>query len=340
MERLNSGKHKLSRIGWIDSLKGICMITIIMIHIPGEPEVVARFTYPFMLVGFFFVAGVTFSLKRDFGSFLKAKFMRLVFPVFAFGILNTILSISFKDVDLMERLKGVFLQIPGQWDDMWFVACLFVMELIYYPVERYIDRLWIKIMVSLFACCAGIIWIILFDMPLPWHIINAMLFLPFLMAGKILSTTGRLSIYAQKTRDNIMLALIPIVLYCASVLLVRNWPVDMHMLKFGNPFLFTLSAVTGLLSVCSISIVLDKYKFSAVNSILYFIGANTLVFYGLQSKAISLFDAIFNRFSSIFPTDIIWILVFLSVVPVLAVASVIINRWFPFMTGNFKFIKR
>lgn len=312
-----------------------------MVHIPGEPELIARLTMPFMLVGFFFVAGVTFNVKNNFISFINTKFKRFVFPVFAFGILNTILAIPCRNFDILERLKGVFLQIPGNWDDMWFVACLFIMELIFYPIERFIKKSWLKIAASMLICCVGIFWTVTISTPLPWHIINAMMFLPFLTAGKILASNGALNYLDKAISCNVLLSFFPILTYCLSVLVVRNWPVDIHLLIFGNPFLYIISAITGLLSVVCISIVLNKPTFKPINRILIFIGTNTLIFYGLQSKAISVFNTIFNKISPLFPQEInvIWVFVLICVIPLMAVASIVINRWFPFMTGDFKSIK-
>ncbi len=333
---------KVGRIGWIDTLKGICMIVIIMNHIPGESEFAARFTYPFELVGFFFVAGVTFSLKDCFSSFFIAKFKRLVIPVFAFGILNILLSLPFKDFDVLGRLKGIFLQISGKWDDMWFVACLFVMELMYYPIERFIEKSGIKVTIISLLCGMGILWSVFVDKPLPWHIINALLFLPFLMVGKLLTSTGKILDLEKKIKDNIWQVIIPILLYCISILIFNNWPIDVHLLEFGNPFIFVISAILGLTVVTCISIVLNNQSFKYLNKILIFIGANTLVVYGLQSKAISIFDTIFNKLDYLFPEEIniSWVLVLICVLPVLALASIIINRWFPFMIGNFNLKKK
>lgn len=331
----------LERIAWIDILKGICMTVIIMNHIPGESVLAARLTYPFELVGFFFVAGVTFSPKESFRHFMRAKFLRLVVPVFAFGVLNILLSIPFKELDVVDRIKGIFFQIPGQWDDMWFVACLFVMEIMYYPVARFVKGTWQKIAAALLGCGAGILWMSSVDMSLPWHVVNALLFLPFLAVGHVLKMSGQLSSFEQRSGGSSVSVLIPVALYCASVLAVRNWPVDVHLLQFGNALLFAVSAVTGLWSVVAVSVAIGRSGSAFLKQALMFIGANTLVFYGLQSKAISVFDAAFTKFGAILPAahGQAWIPVLVCVLPVLAMASLAVNRWVPFMTGNFKHSK-
>lgn len=323
------------RIEWIDVLKGICMVVIIMNHIPGESVLAARMTYPFELVGFFFVAGVTFSTKESFRHFIRAKFLRLVVPVFSFGVFNILLSMPFKDIDVVDRIKGIFFQIPGQWDDMWFVACLFVMQIMYYPVARFVKGTRQKIAAALLGCGAGILWMSTVDMPLPWHVVNALLFLPFLAVGHVIKMSGQLSSFEQRSGGA------AVALYCASVLAVRNWPVDVHLLQFGNALLFSVSAVTGLWSVVAVSVAVGRSGAAFLKQALMFIGANTLVFYGLQSKAISVFDAAFTKFGAILPAahGLAWIPILVCVLPVLAMASVSVNRWVPFMTGNFKHSK-
>lgn len=289
----------------------------------------------------FFAAGLTFGLKKNFGSFLKAKFKRLVFPVLSFGILNILLSLPFKDVDIIERLKGILFQLPGRWDDMWFVACLFIMEIIYYPTERYIDSLWLKVIVILLLESLGIVWTITTDMPLPWHIVNALLFLPFLMAGKVLASNGMLKQWNRLLNCRSKLVILPMILYGLLVLVSNNWPIDVHLLIFGQPLIFIFSAILGLWCIVSLAMSTGKPVFRNLNSILYFIGANTIIYYGLQSKAISMFNGIFNKLSNQLSTDynITCFLVLICVLLLLAAATIIINRWMPFMTGNFKFSK-
>lgn len=329
---------KTERIEWIDILKGICMIVIIMNHIPGVPECASRFFYPFELVGFFFIGGVTFSLKKDFWSFLKSKFLRLVFPVLAFGILNLLLSLPFKDVDITERIKGIFFQIPGKWDDMWFVACLFVMQLIYYPIERFLKKIWLKIVITFLGCVMGIVWTININIPLPWHIVNAFLFLPIFHMGKVLTSSGLMTYLGKKLdgKEKFYIVLIS-GLYCISVWAVDNWPIDVHILLFGNPIIFVISAVLGLWSIIGISAVIGKSTFCFFKSVLLFIGANTLVYYGLQSKLISIFDTALKILSLESKCD--WLLILILVLSFLWPLTLIINRWLPFMTGNFSHIK-
>lgn len=83
------------RLLWIDYVKGLCMMAIILNHIPGS-AIMARMTYPYELVGFFFIGGVTFGLKERFGKFAVSKLKRLVVPVIAFGLINLALALFSK----------------------------------------------------------------------------------------------------------------------------------------------------------------------------------------------------------------------------------------------------
>ena len=63
------------RIAWIDVLKGICMVMIVVSHAGLRP---LWFSY-FYVYGFYFISGYTFS-NKSLTAFLKKKIARLYIP--------------------------------------------------------------------------------------------------------------------------------------------------------------------------------------------------------------------------------------------------------------------
>jgi len=70
------------RIGWIDFLRGICLIAIVVGHM-GVPEL-KRYVYVFHLPVFFILAGFFFGSSETLGAkpFLKKKLSQLIVPYY------------------------------------------------------------------------------------------------------------------------------------------------------------------------------------------------------------------------------------------------------------------
>lgn len=327
-----------NRILWIDYIKGICMIAVMMNHL-GWPLGYARFMYPFELAGFFFAAGYTFNRKRTSIEFIKSKIMSLLLPIMILGTINAIIAYIAESKPLLDRLIGLIVQMPGAWDDLWFVACLFTMELLFYVFTN--DRFSIrKVGMACFTVSlASSFWISYVGLRLPWHIENACLLLPFMFAGYVMKH-NTLPVRLFKGTIGMRVFCLLFLFYSVFVFVYPNYPIDVHLLEYGNLFVFFISASFGVGILAFFSVFLDRSSLRFAP--LIFIGQNTLIYYAFQSKAIRLFDVVghlINYDSTSYLGNIIGML-FVSFV--LVVPTFIINRYFPFILGRFsssKFIK-
>ena len=55
--RAEQSRAEQSRENWIDVIKAICMIFIVMSHLPYCPKALYHFLTPFFLTGFYFSSG-------------------------------------------------------------------------------------------------------------------------------------------------------------------------------------------------------------------------------------------------------------------------------------------
>lgn len=156
------------------------------------------FVYAFHIPLFFFLSGMVFSKKRylDFKSFFKKRTNSLIKPYIVFSILTWLVWAVFAYVThskvesywmplaetFIAQGSGGFLvhNVP-----LWFVTCLFVVEIIYYFLAD-LKRLWIMTITIVMAAISY--WAInnleCFDVTLlPWNIEVAMLAIPFYAAG-------------------------------------------------------------------------------------------------------------------------------------------------------------
>lgn len=185
------------RLDYIDFAKAFGMLLIVWGHIRlGDWS--NAFVYAFHIPLFFFMSGMVFSKKRypDFKSFLLKRVHSLIKPYVVFSVLTWGVWAAFSYVThakvdsywmplaetFIAQGSGGFLlhNVP-----LWFVTCLFVVEIVYYFLAN-LKRLWI--MVITIVLTASSYWAInnleCFDVTLlPWNIEVAMLAIPFYAAG-------------------------------------------------------------------------------------------------------------------------------------------------------------
>lgn len=324
------------RILWIDYIKGLCMIAVILNHLYA-PIPYGQLTYPFELVGFFFVSGYTFNLRDSFRSFLSVKTKSLLIPIITLGTINAVLSYCIKGGTLFSRLVGICIQRPGLWDDLWFVACLFIAELIFYVIWRFIPSLFSRLFICLLLSIGGYVMTRLLTSALPWHIENACIFTLFLCLGNIIkeSKTGAYLIAHSKTHKALGVLFIAIVAYILLIFTFRNYPIDVHLQQYGSFPVFMTSALFGVYVVFHLSLLLERWQGTICLRFLSYIGANTLVYYAFQSKVISLMNGLGDKIAFPESTYIGSIVYCLLACVILMLPSFLIKRYAPIILGKF-----
>lgn len=329
--------NNLKRLQWIDYLKGFCMIAIIMTHL-SWPEWYARFLSPFELVGFFFVAGYTFNIKSSFREFCTIKIRTLLIPILVFGLINALLTYIYPGTVLKDRLIGIVCQIPGRWDDLWFVACLFTMSMIFYPIVRYLHSNMVRAIVVALIVLLGSIYTFNNGPDLPWQFENACILLSFLYLGYCARRTEVGSKLMNKLREKKVLIVL-LILYFILICCYDNYPIDVHVHSYGSPLFFGISALIGTLLMTSLSMVLERWANARALRSLQYIGQNTLIYYACQSKVITIFVTILMMVNIQCSTYLANILVALVVCAVLVIPTELVNRYLPGLVGRKRMYK-
>lgn len=120
-----------ARLPWIDTMRGFCMIAILLYHTEAYYSGGAITPYQCYvhnaLAGFFFISGYLFTGDKGFSFSHKIKSIArsLVLPYFVFTIILGVLKVVFQHADAVEVFSKVIL---GQAS--WFVAALIVAELL------------------------------------------------------------------------------------------------------------------------------------------------------------------------------------------------------------------
>ena len=139
------------RIDYIDIAKGLGMMTIIWGHIMYA-GISNAIVYAFHIPLYFFLSGLVFSRERyaSFGEFVMKRVKGLLFPYIIFSFLTWVLWAAFAYVSHAQvnsywmRLLQTFI---AQGSDgylihnvpLWFVTCLFVVEVAYYYLSQLKD---------------------------------------------------------------------------------------------------------------------------------------------------------------------------------------------------------
>lgn len=345
-----SASGRATRVAWIDVVKYVCIMCVMLSHLESRTEFLHRVFSPFFLNGFFFASGYVYRHKEGFGAFLAKKSRGLFFPWLVFSVFNIVLSqiLTFQPhAGLAEELKWNFLQIRNLGDGLWFLAALFVAFIpFYFFIGRYEKSVAPRKAAALLAVCfllsvASNLYLLFMDphlLPwgsakLPWH-------LEYIFVGMFWMVLG----YLFRQRYEVSLdgavgtgAKLGIVAVFLALVYVP-WCLD---IAFSPPIAALgysyLCAFTGVFALVCVG------KTITPNRHMLYIGQNTLLCFALHGKTFtvmqvsmrkvcgSLYAAILGHpaASSVFAICLAVVLSWVLVVPIYAV-----NRWMPFLVGR------
>lgn len=353
-----------TRIAWVDTAKFICIIAVIAEHAACMTKITDAINAPFYLNGFFFLAGYVYRHEEGFSGFALKKIRQLFIPWLFFSLfaIFTAYYFSFNEqTELKKALLFNFLQIREKGDGMWFVAALFIAFFpFYFIIKQYLrssvkkkttitflSLLSLSVISSLFSRGALNNSVV----ALPWHI-EYIFRIDFLMfSGFILREKWEVLFDRFNSRKNrVILA----VFYFGLVVLI--WVLETVIQPYRSTVFYRyFSSFIGLLLLISVS------KAIKPNRMFSFIGRNTVSYYGLHGKLLS----IVNRLSVFaFPqyyyalcsysdkhvitslaevnggvmtaATVLSYLIAVIVAVALIIPAYIIERYFPFIAGKTK----
>lgn len=316
-----------NRIQWIDSMKFVCILFVMLSHLECGGSIPAGLYSPFFLTGFLFAAGYVYRQEPSFSAFFRKKVRGLLVPWLVFSVGNILLSqiVSFHDHgNVWEELKWNFLQIRGQGDGVWFVAALFVAFIPFYFLMGAYERSKVK-KKQMWLCLVTFglsILSVLYLKPLPWHLEYAFEAVFFMTLGYLSRSWG--------LRDIGWTAV------CGLLILIPG-ALNVKMPSAAELF-YTYAAQ--ILSVFALAALCRKIP---ANRFISCIGSNTLVCFALHGKVLSGLEWGLRRFlpetyCRILENGLLSALLAVALTLAMAVMLLIpiwvINRWFPFLLGR------
>ena len=276
------GLPSANRIYWIDNLKSLAILLMVFGHTNNSEAVIGSvliYIYSFHMPLFFFISGLTFYPEKykTPKEFITRKILTLLVPYFFFSFLgfgllmvtnsshfslavlgDSLFRIAFADTDLLNF---------GYEGPLWFLPCLFLVQIEFYFISFLNKRTQIVTIVLLVAL--GLIFGPQFRF-IPWTAAASLVALLFYWLGFLLKDKISSLDYSSKRRIILGGILVSVIF---SYL---NGGVGMAIDIYGNPFYFLLSALGGIGYV----VLLTTY--TSPSRRLSYIGMNSIIIFGLH----------------------------------------------------------
>lgn len=138
---------------------------------------------------FFFISGFVFSYKGyNFITFFKRKIKSIIIPYITLGVPVIIFTFLTGRITL-NRLLNIIIKfvIQKRYFTLWFIACLFCLNIIFYVIVKLSRDNLIKIgLISVSLTIVGLIYYKLGGKALPWNLDVCFTAITFFYVGYLL----------------------------------------------------------------------------------------------------------------------------------------------------------
>lgn len=338
-----------SRVSYVDIAKGFGMLAVLWGHImlSGYTNILV---YAVHIPLFFFLSGMVYK-KEKYSSLMcliKSRVKSLLIPYVIFSTLTWILWLGYSYLFnikvtsyIMPFLQTFIAQGSGGYMEhnvpLWFVTCLFIVEVLYYFISK--TKPFINILISTILAVIGHLMVhnnfIDFDFTkLPWNIEAAMSAVLFYSIGNLFVSKYGLKyipdfLSGKKTKACIITISTILVLCIGSPF---NGSVTLGHNKLGNNTIaFYFIAFCGIIATLFVSGYLEKINFKIIN-ILKWIGRNSFYFMAIHVPAdgvvSTILSKILNVSSSVMEQSLLYsTIIFIITLILCSIAVIIINKY-------------
>lgn len=319
----------MTRFAWIDSLKGIGILMVIIGHMK-IPHSLSLIIYSFHMPLFFVISGFLFNelkYKDNQKRLIYNKVSSLLWPFFTFTFILLIVNLLLEhtnNMDIIPYIKTVLKELFFLNDSintpLWFLTALFSTELLFSSILTINSK--IKNIILFTIVIIGFINAYYFGIKFFLNIHIAMIGLLFFAIGyysKISFFNNDFTLKISFFNSNFIFKIL-ILLFIFLILVFNNQKIDMYSMDYGNPFIFVLSAFIGTIILFGLIFHYQKLKY--INGILEYFGKNSLAL------------LVMHQIVPIISKDVIGVLPFrldrLLSVLLLLLSVELISRYLPF----------
>ena len=272
-------------------MKGLGMLTIIWGHIMLS-GITHAVVYSFHIPLFFFISGMMFNINRypSIQSFINRRIKSLLIPYCTFSLISwgiwAVYQFFFlKNNGFSSFFFPLFQTFIAQGSDgflvhnvpLWFVSCLFVVEILYFIIAN--QSVINKIIICFLSATLGFFMTKenpFFDFKLlPWSIEVAMVALPFYTLGNELTSRFSKSDMAHTAQKRVFLYVMVVCCLFTLIGSYMNGSVSMGSDRLNNIFIFYITALAGITSVFIICCRLEKQISNPIIAYVQWLGENS-----------------------------------------------------------------
>ena len=272
------------RIDWIDSARGIAVLLVIWGHIDGG-SIFTRAFYCFHVPLLFWISGFLFNAEpHKFDLFLIKKIKTIALPCMLYSTIVIILGIFiFRDVRYVQLIPQIIMQIKS-WP-LWYMACLFLLNIIGYFVLKRIHKKSMQILIVLLLAGCGLLYNTFVRVGLPWNMDIAPMAFPFFYFGflekdNMKSNKGILIKINQSAHNSTWIGFILLLVSIGMGFLNKElsnafYTFDMYSGHYNIAPISYLSAFIGIYAVC---LICSRFK----SKILTHVGKRSIVYFAFH----------------------------------------------------------
>lgn len=328
-----------NRILYVDYMKAVAMILVIMGHVNFANASVKAWIYSFHMPAFFFCTGLVLSVGGAFSlrDTCKSKILRLMLPYLLWGLIYAQFSIT----NLLKICYGSYWSIAnsGSSSNLWFLPVMFVALTLFYIYTKtgLARRLLYNVLVMIFSFFIGYC-LPAFKYGYPLGVDVAFMAFAFMMFGYILkSIVGKFYLeFKPNRKKGISISLIFVLTFFAGTYIYHlNDSDGIVMMKdahYGNCSYFVLAAIFGTLMLLFLSIFLEYLNVTGYRW-LSFVGQNTLCIFVVHKPIISSFKVIF-QFVPISDNIVVLVITTIATLLLSCLLCMLINKYAPILAGR------
>ncbi|CAM3643417.1 acyltransferase family protein [Cohnella lubricantis] len=331
---IDSGK----RLEWADIAKGIAIILVLVAHTPLEYDPIGIFINSFHMALFFAISGFFYRTDAhpSFAAFLAKKARTLLIPYVSFATVSFLYfllryhfgdSAYYADLSVMRQFFGIFYSAGiREWMDfnlpLWFLTCLFSVEVIYYWIARLAGSR-VLILYTLLTCSLlGYLDSVVNPYKLPWSLDVAMTAVVFFGLGHLFK-----SLIDYLVSLPLAAKIIGGLLFLGLNIAFTVQRVNLNMKLLGHYIDFYMAAICGIVLCLLLSSAIRSKALAYLGRNALIIMAGHLPLFTIVSRLLVKFGPITNTYAYEFTKVFVTLLLLLPIIYV-------INHYFPFILGR------
>lgn len=316
---------KLQRKDWIDALRAVAILLVVVGHKIQDVTSFFVVTSPIKMPLFFAISGYLFSMK-DSKTFLKKVIITLIVPWLLLGIIPQLIRLPYDGIT--ESIAFLGKMLSGEV--YWFMPCFILGSVIFHYVMKILRmNVWGVGVLSCFLFAFGIVLSKnnILDYAMANRAMTVQLY--FWLGYLFRQHEGRLNGSKYKKLIITILFFSYALFISLGFILYPGENIDVHINSYYDYPLCIAQIVTGMLLLALVS-----QLFTSIPNWITEIGKCSLVIYMWHGEVILLSIAFITFFVKTAPYHLITISGCIIGVYGCILLNQLIRRYFPFITGN------